>query len=708
MAVATSFLLKWSVNALKRADRLSLALLLYGFIMMLAMDASAVIYFLSPSMGTLIILVVVNMIVMGLGLVPAVAVFFDSLKAAGGAEPKATGQGDSGEPGARARGQLWNGFRPLVLALVLLNEFLMGWAFLAASGASVLAISQSTLLGVFGSVIGSYWFIFTMSLEMMLTTFLLRHELDRVFLVVLASQSVIMFLSPTAIPGQAWTEVAVFGGGSAMILLFIFVFEHLARNRTISPGLSHYIPQLFLAYAAMMVGVLTWEIYGDVTVFALSLLIDMAIYLGLILRTKPLQGEATWMTNARWTVSLLSLLFVAEFFMGAVFQVQIGGLASLIGGTSLAPISGLALGSVLPALYDFVILFGAVTVSPWFLVMMGTEMGALVVFRMRTVRELETRVRLGLVIVAYAVYSIFLPSFFLPSAELPKIPFLGWSMGVGTAGPVAPVLLVGLLGTYAVSGTLSFLFGGRQVCSMFCTAAMMYQGSFYDSMKTFNRSSAVGKKFLTSRLSSAYRAIFSIVWASLIGAIAISYLDSVGILNVTLYGSDPTQFLYTFYFGFLWYIVFILIPFVGVYGCVSMGWCHWGTFNQLVSRLGFFKLKVRDSDVCVKCETKDCAKACPVGLTDLPGSFIEKGEFKSMKCIGVGDCVSACPYSNEYFYDARHWLRRLLGIKEQPKFELKLMTSTFTAGNLILQEGNVDTTSNSAALAQSNTRRPRD
>ena len=218
--------------------------------------------------------------------------------------------------------------------------------------------------------------------------------------------------------------------------------------------------------------------------------------------------------------------------------------------------------------------------SPWFLIMMGAEMGALVAFRIRTVRELETKVRLVMVMVAYAVYTILVPSFLVPMQALPKIPFLGWSMGIGTAGPVAPALLVGLIGTYFISGVLSLLFGSRQVCSMFCSAALMYQGSFYDSMKTFNRSSKIGKKYLTSKLSNLYKVTFSLVWGSLIIAVALSYLDSIGQLRISLFGNDPTTFLYTFYFGFLWYVVFFTIPFVGWYGCVSMGWCHWGTFNH--------------------------------------------------------------------------------------------------------------------------------
>jgi polyferredoxin len=319
--------------------------------------------------------------------------------------------------------------------------------------------------------------------------------------------------------------------------------------------------------------------------------------------------------------------------------------------------TGNVLAIIEATLYDFLVWFGTVTASVWFLIMMGIEMGALVAFKIGTARELETKIRLALVILAYAIYAILLPSFLIPSATLPYVPFVGWSMGVGTGGPVAPVLLAAILGTYLITGVLSFLFGARQTCSLFCTAAMMYQGTFYDKMKTFNRSSKIGRKFLTSRMSNLYRSIFSIVWVSLFVAIAISYLDSIGILNLSIFGSDPTQFLYFFYFNFLWYIAFITIPFVGTYACVSMGWCHIGLFNQFVSRFGFFKLKVKSTDTCRNCPTMDCALACPVGLTNLPGSFIAKGEFKSHKCIGVGDCVTACPYENIQFHDIRHWVR---------------------------------------------------
>ena len=566
-----------------------------------------------------------------------------------------------------------------IIALILVNEFLMGFVFSKASGIVVAPIGVS-LLSTFAFIVSSYWFIFIMALEMTFTIYAFRKELPKSFLLLLSLQAAVMFLSPTAIDREIWVSISIFAGAGFMTVLFIFMFEYLARKNLIDKTIANYYLALLGAYALMMGGLYLWKINGDELLFAISIVFEMVIYFNLILNHSrkttitPIREVKSWLLDAKWTFGLLTTLFVAEFFMGALLDAQINGPLYLIQRASLVPLSSGLIQNIVISFYNFISFFGAVTLSPWFLIMMGTEMGALVVFRIGTVRELETKIRLVLVLVAYAVYAIALPTFLIPSSVLPNVPLVGWSMGVGTAGPVAPTLLVALLGTYLVSGVLSFLFGSRQVCSMFCTAALMYQGTFYDKMKTFNRTSKIGRKYLSSKLSGLYKAAFSLVWGSLIVAIGLSYLNSVGILKISIFGNDPTTLLYTFYFGFLWYIIFFTIPFVGTYGCVSMGWCHWGTFNQLVSRLGFFKVKVRDPNVCLTCATKDCAKACPVGLTDLPSQFISKGEFKSHKCIGVGDCVSSCPYENEYFYDVRHWLKlKIVKKTGGPKKELPVI-----------------------------------
>ena len=654
MAALISYCLKWTAENRRRPGSLMVPLAIFILLMMLSMVVSAVYYFTFPSFGVFVDLAVVNMLVMGGGALPLIFAVFRSLL-----PEESIAQEPGDRPLPEPRGASWGGTGTLVVivALALLNEYFMGWAFQLAAGGFGATVASS-FASTFSATVSSYWFLFTMSFEMGFTAFLLRRQIPRVLLAVVAFQAAIMFLSPPALASQQWAEGAVFGGSALMVCLFVFVFEHLARNSTVDRAFSRYLGLLIAAYAAMMAGLFLWELSSSELVFAVSILAEMCVYLGLVLNGPGTVSMKSWKADPWWVFGVLSALFVGEFFMGELLDVQAGGSRALFSNAALVPIGSGILGSVSSAGYDFVAFFSAVTLSPWFLIMMGAEMGALVFFKMREARELETKVRLGLVMVAYAAYSVYLPYFLVPGASLPKIPFLGWSMGIGTAGAVAPTLLLALLGTYLISGALSFLFGARQVCSMFCTAALMYQGTFYDSMKTFNRTSALGKRLLTSRFSDIYKVVFSLVWASLIAAVAVSYLDSIGVVNLTIFGSDPAVFFYGFYFGFLWYLIFVTIPFVGTYGCVTMGICHWGTFNQLVGRLGFFKLKVRDPNVCVTCETKDCAKACPVGLTDLPGSFISKGEFKSSKCIGVGDCVGACPYSNEYFFDVRGWLKR--------------------------------------------------
>jgi polyferredoxin len=469
-----------------------------------------------------------------------------------------------------------------------------------------------------------------------------------------------MVFSPTAIDNSSWVFWSLWGNSAVMILAIIFIFEYLYKNRTVPTGALNYIVMLLGAYSFMMAGMFVWLIYGDVTLFVLSIVAEMIIYFSIVLdedrlTASPLQS---WLSKPYWAFALLGGVFVAEFFMGGVLDAIEAG-TSYFTGLPFAAIGGSIPNILGAALYDFVVGIGSITASFWFLAMMGVEMGALVVFKIKYAREAETKIRLGLVIGAYAIYSLFLPTFLFPNS-LPNIPWIGWSMGVGTAGAAAPAFILVILATYLISGSLSFLFGSRNVCSVFCTAALMYQGTAYDAMSSFNRTSKIGRHFLTSRISGAYKIVISLVWISLLGSAILSYLNSIGVISISFFGDDVSFFFYAFYFSVLWYLIWIMIPFVGTYGCATTGMCGWGSFNQLISRIGLFRLKVKDSDTCVNCETKDCAKVCPVGLTDMPGAFIDRDEFKSYKCIGVGDCVTACPYENIYFFDVRNWVRTKL------------------------------------------------
>jgi len=647
MAVFTAWLLKRGSRMRTLTDA---GLVLFLLAMMASMFGSAVVYLYVPGFVTLYELLALNMVSMSIGLIPILAALFK-----GDRPLEETRKGSSVSS------------RSLVVAvaivLALLSEAFMGWTFALVSG---VASSSGDVVSSFVDSMGSYWFIFTMAAEMAATLYLVGRRFPRSFRWLVGLQTAIMVLSPTAIGSSSWQSWALWGNSGVMVVAIIFIFEYLYKNREVASGALNYLVLLLGAYALMMAGLFVWLLYGDVALFVLSILAEMAIYFTVVLDERrliqpPLRG---WLSMPGWAFALLLSVFLAEFFMGGVLDIEANG-TSYFTGLPFASLAGPALTVVGAAFYDFIVFVGSITASFLFLAMMGIEMGALVVFKIRYARETETKIRLALVLAAYAIYSLFIPVFVL-GPVLPSIPWIGWSMGVGTAGALAPAVILALVATYLISGGLSFLFGSRQVCSLFCTAALMYQGTTIDAMSSFNRTSKIGRKYLTSRLPSAYKIVVTAVWGSLLAGAALSYLTSVGALNVTVFGDDTGYFLYAFYFSFLWYVVWMMTPFIGTYGCATTGVCGWGAFNQLISRVGLFRIKVRSSDTCASCKTKDCAKVCPVGLTDMPGAFIEKGEFRSFKCIGVGDCVSACPYNNVFFFDVRNWIRMKLNMPLPP------------------------------------------
>ncbi len=560
------------------------------------------------------------------------------------------------------------GFLAYIAVSVLLDEVLMSLVFnmLLLGTIFVDSMHSDPLNAIFLSI-SSYWFVVPMSIEMFLTILFIFRDLKKQMILTFGFQAAIMLFSPAAFQNAYWAAVSIYLSGSLMTAYFVFAFEYLYRKQSIRSGFARYLLLLILAYAAMMAGVFDWQAYGSTAILSAGMLLNMLIYLYAVLPGPGALGgkQRFWLADRNWTFSFLLLVFVAELFMGGSFDLLYFGSSSYIGALGLVSISGSVLNVLGAAFFDFISFVGIIALSPWFLVMMGVEMGSLVVFKIRITREPETRIRMVLMLAAYAVYSIYVPSFLVNDPSL--VPFVGWPMGIGSGGGFSLVLIIPIGLTYLVSGILSILFGSRQLCSTFCTAPVMYQGTFYDSMKKFNKSGklAPGLTTSTKRAQLSYRMVSFSVYALIIGSGILSYLDASGIENVTFYGMDPEYFLYIFLFGFLWYAVFILIPFVGSYGCINTGYCHWGNFNRFLSKFGFFRLKVRSTDVCVSCKTRDCATACPVGNYGQPGSFISTGIYRDSRCVGIGDCVNACPYENIFYYDVRHWIRDRISKKQQ-------------------------------------------
>ena len=660
MAAATAYLVRWAAET-RTALRASTVVFL--LLMMVAMVGGAAIYYAHPGTPALVEGLWVASALMSVSVLPVFAGFLT--------EARRRLQ-EGGEPAAlvgRARGA----FVGIVIVIVLGNELLMGWTFSAAAGQTI-GLAGGGAMGVVSALaatVNSPWFLFTMAGEMVLSAYLLRGLLPRSIVAILLSQSAIMAFSPTALADPRWAALAIYVSSAAMIGLFVYFFEFLYRHRGLSAGFSSYLLQLLGIYALMMAGLYLWFVYDAPAIFALSVVLEMVIFFGAVVWPNHFESGTVppWPLRPAWTTAVLGTVFVAELFMGALLDAQLFG-ADFLTSVSSLPLSGAWTTVVANAVANGFWFVATTTNSTWFLGMMGLEMGALVVFKYRETRNRETRARLLLMMGSYAAFATFFPSLYynlafphLPSGT--EVPVLGWNMGIGSAQIAAPVFGV-LLVTYGVLGGLTVLFGRRAVCSVFCQAPLMFQGTTIDAMKSFNRSSPFARKYLSSRLSTAYSTITGVVMVSLaLGSVA-SYLDGVGLWDVRLLGEDPTVFLYALYFSVLWYVFFVTIPYAGNYNCVTMGWCYTGQISAFFSRLGFFRLKVKDREVCKRCTTVDCAKSCPVGLVDMPGHFRRKGSFRSSKCCGVGDCVEACPYGNMYFYDVRHWLREKLGRSTGP------------------------------------------
>ncbi len=647
MAATTAVLVKWAAAARSPLRKATVAFLL---LMMAGMLAGALAYALHRGTEGAVAGLWIASGVMSLSVV---VLFVGFLQEAGSSA-------DVPQPP-----RLGPGFLASVVALVLANELLMGWTFdLLAGGLATGGGGLATL----AAVVVSPWFVFTMAAEMVLTTWLLRDRIARPARIVLLSQSVLMALSPPVLGTSWWQSGTIYLSSIAMIVLFVFLMEFLYRQRNLATGFATYLVRLLPIYGLMMAGIFVWQVYGDVGPFALSVVLEMVVFFEAVVRTEKLGGSNgfSWQLRPFWAFQVLFWVFVSELFMGAVLAAQLDPADYLVNLPAL-PLAGSAWVVLQDAVSNGFYFFANTTATTWFLLMMGVEMGALVVFKMREARGRELRARLALMLGAYGAFAVFYPSLYYgmffpnaPGAANPTtVPVLGWSMGIGSA-PLAAGVFGVLLATYLILGAVTLLFGRRVVCSVFCTAAVMYQGTTIDAMKSFNRSSPIARKFLGSRFSNAYSATTAVVMVALAGTSLLSYFDSVGTINVTVGGADPSVFLFVLSFSVLWYVLFVTIPYAGNYNCVTMGWCYTGQISAVFSRIGFFGLRVRDREVCRRCTTLDCAKACPVGLVDMPGHFRTKGVFRSAKCCGVGGCAEACPYGNLYLSDVRHWVARLL------------------------------------------------
>ncbi len=365
------------------------------------------------------------------------------------------------------------------------------------------------------------------------------------------------------------------------------------------------------------------------------------------------------MLRPLWAVELLLFTFLAEFFVGALLDLEIAG-PGFLRYIPFVPVTGGPGPTTALTLYDGLWFGAAILASAWFLVALGVTMGGLVVLRLREVHVPAQRYRMVLMLAVYALAAVYVPSLasstpLVSNHVLASLPVVGWGFGLRSGGPFESGIFLAVLVMYASVGVLTVLFGRKALCSVMCGAAIMYQGTTTHEMRHFNQSSRVGQYFLGARMSTAYVVASSLALVSLFAVSLLAYLHRLPVVEVASgqYDTAALPLPIELYFGGLWFAMFVSTPYVGTYNCATTGICHWGSLSVPFSKVSLFRLRVKDRAVCQACTTFDCAKACPVGLVDMPVYFRTTGEYRSTKCCGVGDCVGACPYGNLYHQDAR-------------------------------------------------------
>ena len=254
----------------------------YFLVMMASMTAIGIIYVIDTAMIGLEEGLIVGNAIMTAGVLDVLRYAFKHN------EGRKTGRISVRSPHARAT----------LISLVLLNEFLMGWTFVAASTSSTPIISSQQLnivvTSTFTSVAGSDWFLFTMVLEMILSIYMLRREFTKEFVELVLFQSSAMFFVPTAIKGViSWSEFCIFFECAAMLVLGALAYEYLYRNRISGKEIRQYLFAFLIFYSVTIVGLVIWILLGNSLLLLVSIIGAMVLYFDAILAGRSSSSVTT-------------------------------------------------------------------------------------------------------------------------------------------------------------------------------------------------------------------------------------------------------------------------------------------------------------------------------------------------------------------------------------------------------------------------------
>jgi len=184
-------------------------------------------------------------------------------------------------------------FVATVIALVIANEFLMGWSFslLAGSLAPGLGPGASQTWSVLSAAVTSPWFVFPMALEMILTLRWLWADFPRFVRRFLLLQPAIMVCSPPTLGGIVWLLGTTLAAAVLMAVAVALFLLALFRDEAIHERWTAYVVAFLLALGLMAGGLYVWIAFGRAELFALALLAQMAVFLFAVCNPRWLGGS---------------------------------------------------------------------------------------------------------------------------------------------------------------------------------------------------------------------------------------------------------------------------------------------------------------------------------------------------------------------------------------------------------------------------------
>ncbi len=175
--------------------------------------------------------------------------------------------------------------RAAYIFLLVLSELLMGWAFNLASG--LVTLSEGYTAAAVGHELSysvtTYWFVFTMVGEMALTLLAFRKAIGRDLLTLLGLQTLVMFLTPTALSSKYWETYSLYLDAAVMTGVIGFAIQLLRRRKERDPTVTRYLMLFIIANAIMMGGFLSWVVTGATPLLALSLVVETVLYFDAVL-----------------------------------------------------------------------------------------------------------------------------------------------------------------------------------------------------------------------------------------------------------------------------------------------------------------------------------------------------------------------------------------------------------------------------------------